>query len=190
MLFAASESAVTKKPRLRFTISRSSSVSPSGFFHSAMSRFMFTSWGIQWFAQPDRYFSHAHLYLKGTSWFTSVFALMTRLSSARTRVKRSPFTSTPPFPEEAGDCPRPSPARSAAIDARVSPAATAALLAVPMRSVCRPKAGWMGVSSSKLSMRVSLLFGVQDATSCLGGSAAASAFGLGDGLQAKAQLLV
>src|SRR6185503_3229543 len=86
MLFAARESAVTKKPRLRFTINRSSSVNPSGFFQRAMSRFMFTSWGIQWLAQPDRYLSQAHLYLKGTSWFTSVFALMTRLSSARTRV--------------------------------------------------------------------------------------------------------
>src|SRR5690242_1984174 len=86
MLFAASESAVTKKPRLRFTINRSSSVSPAGFFQRAMSRFMFTSWGIQWLAHPERYFSHAHLYLNGTSWFTSVFALMTRLSSALTRV--------------------------------------------------------------------------------------------------------
>src|SRR5215467_3820766 len=85
MLLAASESAVTKNPRLRLMMSRSSSVSPCGFFHRAMSRFMFTSWGIQWFAQPARYFSHAHLYLNGTSWFTSVFALMTRLSSARTR---------------------------------------------------------------------------------------------------------
>src|SRR5262245_3309296 len=86
MLLAARLSAVTKKPRLRFTIKRSSSVNPLGFFHSAMSRFMFTSWGIQWFAQPARYFSHAHLYLNGTSWLTSVLALMTRLSSARTRV--------------------------------------------------------------------------------------------------------
>src|SRR5258708_1856234 len=86
MLFAARESAVTKKPRLRLTMSRSSSVSPSGFFHRAMSRFMFTSCGIQWFAHADRYFSQAHLYLKGTSWLTSVVALMTRLSSARTRV--------------------------------------------------------------------------------------------------------
>src|SRR5262245_51935613 len=93
MLFAASESAVTKKPRLRFTMSRSSSVSPFGFFQRAMSRFMFTSWGIQWLAHPERYFSHAHLYLKGTSWLTSVFALMTRLSSARTRAK-------PPSPHD------------------------------------------------------------------------------------------
>src|SRR5438105_10200695 len=82
MLFAASESAVTKKPRLRFTMSLSSSVSPFGFFHVAMSRFMLTSCGIQWLAQLARYFSHAHLYLKGTSWFTSVLPLMMRLSDA------------------------------------------------------------------------------------------------------------
>src|SRR5688572_1943311 len=86
MLLAARLSAVTKKPRFLFTINRSSSVNPCGFFQRAMSRFMFTSCGIQWFAQPARYFSQAHLYLKGTSWFTSVLALMTRLSSARTRV--------------------------------------------------------------------------------------------------------
>ncbi len=75
MLLAASESAVTKKPRLRLTISRSSSVSPLGFFHSSMSRCMFTSCGIQWLAQPARYFSHAHLYLNGTSWLTSACAV-------------------------------------------------------------------------------------------------------------------
>src|SRR5689334_11879872 len=86
MLFAASESAVTKKPRFLSMMSRSSSVSPCGFFHVAMSRFMLISCGIQWLAQPLRYFSQAHLYLKGTSWLTSVLALMTRLSSARTRV--------------------------------------------------------------------------------------------------------
>src|SRR5215468_10659249 len=85
MLLAARLSAVTKNPRLRLTINRSSSVNPCGFFQRAMSRFMFTSCGIQWFAQPARYFSQAHLYLKGTSWLTSVLALMTRLSSARTR---------------------------------------------------------------------------------------------------------
>src|SRR6185436_13479098 len=101
MLLAANESAVTKKPRLRLTINRSSSVNPAGFFQRAMSRFMFTSCGIQWFAHPERYFSQAHLYLKGTSWLTSVFALMTRLSSARTRELRpSPL---PPSPEGAGD---------------------------------------------------------------------------------------
>src|SRR3954463_12350984 len=89
MLFAASESAGAKKPRVGFTMRRLSAVRPFGSFHRAMSRFMFTSWGIQWLAHPLRYLSHAHLYLNGTSWFTSVFALMTRLSSARTRTWRS-----------------------------------------------------------------------------------------------------
>src|SRR5215470_12193283 len=85
MLFAASESAVTKNPRLRLTMRRSSSVSPFGSFHRAMSRDMLISCGIQWFAQPDRYFSHAHLYLNGTSWLTSVWPLMMRLSATFTR---------------------------------------------------------------------------------------------------------
>src|ERR1043165_9816165 len=85
MLFAASESAVTKKPRLRLTMRRSSSESPFGFFHSSMSRLIWISCGIQWFAQADRYFSHAHLYLNGTSWLTSVWPLMMRLSATFTR---------------------------------------------------------------------------------------------------------
>src|SRR6188472_1191899 len=85
MLFAASESAVTKKPRFLLMMSRSSSVSPFGFFHRAMSRFMLISCGIQWLAQVARYFSQAHLYLKGTSWLTSVWPLMMRLSAALTR---------------------------------------------------------------------------------------------------------
>ncbi|MNS87049.1 hypothetical protein D3C72_1209770 [compost metagenome] len=85
MLLAASESAVTKKPRLRLMMRRSSSVRPLGSFHSAMSRDMLISCGIQWLAQPARYFSHAHLYLNGTSWFTSVEPLITRLSAAFTR---------------------------------------------------------------------------------------------------------
>src|SRR5690606_5071668 len=85
MLFAASESAVTKKPRLRLTRRRSSSVSPFGSFHSAMSRLIAISCGIQWFAQVARYFSHAHLYLKGTNWLTSAPPMMMRLSSTRTR---------------------------------------------------------------------------------------------------------
>src|SRR5574343_1806621 len=85
MLLAASESAVTKKPRLRLMMRRSSSESPLGSFHSAMSRFMFTSCGIQWLAQVARYFSQAHLYLKGTSWLPSVWPLMMRLSAALTR---------------------------------------------------------------------------------------------------------
>src|SRR3954467_8296102 len=85
MLLAASESAVTKKPRLRLMIRRSSSVRPFGSFQVAMSRFMLISCGIQWLAQVDRYFSQAHLYLKGTSWLTSVWPLMMRLSAACTR---------------------------------------------------------------------------------------------------------
>src|SRR5512139_178370 len=85
MLLAARLSAVTKKPRLRLTISRSSSVRPPGFFHSSMSRCMLISCGIQWLAQPARYLSHAHRYLNGTSWLTSAWPLMTRLSSRRTR---------------------------------------------------------------------------------------------------------
>src|SRR5581483_9737445 len=85
MLFAARESAVTKKPRLRFTMRRSSSVRPRGSFHSWMSRLMLISCGIQWLAQAARYFSHAHLYLKGTSWLTSDFELITSLSSTVTR---------------------------------------------------------------------------------------------------------
>ena len=53
MLFAASESAVTKKPRLRLTMRRSSSVRPFGSFHSAMSRLIWISCGIQWLAHAD-----------------------------------------------------------------------------------------------------------------------------------------
>src|SRR6218665_1983509 len=85
MLFAASESAVTKKPRVRLMMRRSSSLRPFGSFHSAMSRDMLTSCGIQWFAHVARYFSHAHLYLNGTNWLTSVWPLMMRLSAALTR---------------------------------------------------------------------------------------------------------
>src|SRR6218665_1968469 len=85
MLFAASESAVTKKPRLRLMMRRSSSLSPPGVFHSALSRVMVPSRGIQGLAQLARYFSQAHLYLSGTSWLTSVWPLMMRLSAAFTR---------------------------------------------------------------------------------------------------------
>src|SRR5258706_5256677 len=102
MLLAASESAVTKKPRLRLISRRSSSVSPCGFFQVAMSRFMFRSCGIQWLAQPARYLSQAHLYLNGTSWLTSVLALMTRLSSARTRVKRASILAVAALMSAAG----------------------------------------------------------------------------------------
>src|SRR5688572_5560673 len=92
MLFAASESAVTKKPRLRLMMRRSSSVSPFGSFHSWMSRLMLISCGIQWLAQAAMYFSQAHLYLKGTSWLTSALELMTFLSSTVTR-RNSPSAS-------------------------------------------------------------------------------------------------
>src|SRR6185436_17449038 len=85
MLFAASESAVTKKPRLRLMMRRSSSLNPFGSFQVAMSRDMLISCGIQWLEQVARYFSHAHLYLNGTSWLTSVWPLMMRLSAAFTR---------------------------------------------------------------------------------------------------------
>ena len=64
---------------------RSSSVRPLGSFHVAMSRDMLISCGIQWLAQVARYFSHAHLYLNGTSWLTSVWPLMMRLSATLTR---------------------------------------------------------------------------------------------------------
>src|SRR5918995_6195122 len=93
MLLAASESAVTKKPRLRFTMRRSSSVRPLGSFHSWMSRLMLISCGIQWLAQAARYFSQAHLYLNGTSWLTSALELMMRLSSTVTRRKGLPAGS-------------------------------------------------------------------------------------------------
>src|SRR5205809_8010521 len=96
MLLAASESAVTKKPRLRFTSLRSSSVRPPGSFHSAMSRLMLISCGIQWLAQAARYFSQAHLYLNGTSWLTSALELMTFLSSTVTRRKAAGDGSSVP----------------------------------------------------------------------------------------------
>src|ERR1700710_1260061 len=101
MLLAANESAVTKKPRLRLTTRRSSSVSPFGFFHRAMSRDMLISCGIQWFAHPARYFSHAHLYLNGTSWLTSVWPLMMRFSAAVTR--RADLTTCVAAMEIAGE---------------------------------------------------------------------------------------
>src|SRR6186997_2430848 len=85
MLLAARESAVTKKPRLRLTMRRSSSVRPFGSFQSWMSRLMLISCGIQWLAQAAMYFSQAHLYLKGTSWLTSALELMICLSSTRMR---------------------------------------------------------------------------------------------------------
>src|SRR6185369_12532999 len=105
MLLAASESAVTKKPRLRLTTRRSSSVRPRGSFQSWMSRLMLISCGIQWLAQADRYFSQAHLYLKGTSWLTSALELMTRLSSTVTRRSVLSFLDNELLPEPAGTKP-------------------------------------------------------------------------------------
>src|SRR5258705_2031677 len=157
MLLAASESAVTKNPRLRFTMSRSSSVNPCGFFQRAMSRFMFTSCGIQWFAQPARYFSQAHLYLKGTSWFTSVRALMTRLSSARTRVCPIAATSCLQSPKGEGDLG--SPKGALLPSPRPSPEGEEVMLPDGVEwIVCRPTVGAaIGVSSSKLSILNRLL---------------------------------
>src|SRR5205823_14919717 len=116
MLFAASESAVTKKPRLRLTMRRSSSERPRASFHSAMSRLMLISCGIQWLAQAARYFSQAHLYLKGTSWLTSALELMTRLSSAVTRRKALPAAKRLSAPTAAGTKPLAAPrARSSTL---------------------------------------------------------------------------
>ena len=75
-LLATSESAVEKNPRLRLTMVRSSADRPSSDFHSAMSAFMFTSCGIQWLAQPSRYFCQAQSYLNGTSWLRSARQLI------------------------------------------------------------------------------------------------------------------
>src|SRR3954470_6062718 len=97
MLFAASESAVTKKPRLRLTRRRSSSVRPRGSFHSSISRLMLISCGIQWLAHAARYFSQAHLYLNGTSWLRSALELITRLSSTVTRRKAFPAGASSSF---------------------------------------------------------------------------------------------
>src|SRR5919202_4062267 len=105
MLFAASESAVTKNPRFLFTMRRSSSVRPRGSRQSAMSRLMLISCGIQWFAHAARYFSQAHLYLNGTSWLTSALELMTRLSSTLTRRKALPAAKRLSAPAAAGTKP-------------------------------------------------------------------------------------
>src|SRR3989475_10184225 len=96
MLLAASESAVTNKPGSRLTSLRWASVRPPGSFHSAMSRLMLISCGIQWLAQAARYFSHAHLYLNGTNWLTSALELMTFLSSTVTLRKAAGDGSSVP----------------------------------------------------------------------------------------------
>src|SRR5699024_6280232 len=95
MLLATSDSAVAKKPRLRLSMRRSSSLSPSSDFHRAMSACIATSLGIQWWLQPARYFSHAQAYLSGRSWLTSARALIIALSSTSTR---APSRSISPSP--------------------------------------------------------------------------------------------
>lgn len=93
MLLATKDSAVAKKPRLRLSICRSSSVRPSGDFHSAMSACIATSVGIQWLLQAARYLSHAHRYFIGSSWLTSARALIIRLSS--TLIRAAPTSISP-----------------------------------------------------------------------------------------------
>src|SRR6185437_4275323 len=139
MLFAARLSAVTKKPRLRLTMRRSSSVRPRGFFHSSMSRCMLISCGIQSLAHPARYLSHAHLYLNGTSWLTSAWPLMTRLSSTRTRPKPLAIASRSASRSCTGSRERMPPVTWARIVSGVSPRE-------------RGVAGAAVSSSSKLSM--------------------------------------
>jgi len=63
---------------------------------------MLISCGIQWFAQAAMYFSHAHLYLKGTSWLTSALELMTRLSSTETRRSAASVFAIGILPDPAG----------------------------------------------------------------------------------------
>src|SRR6266850_6044900 len=135
MLLAASESAVTKKPRLRFTTRRSSSVRPFGSFHSWISRLMLISCGIQWLAQAAMYFSQAHLYLNGTSWLTSALELMTFLSSTETRRGGFSAFAGASFPDPAGTKPL-------------------------TGGMPRPGIAFMLLSSSKLSIAVLLFFDV------------------------------
>ena len=96
-LFATRESALAKKPRLRLITVRSSSVRPSGSRHKARSAVILISCGIQWLAQPSKYFCHAQSYLKGTSWFKSARQLMIFLSS--TWMREAPISiSSKPVP--------------------------------------------------------------------------------------------
>ena len=56
---------------------------------------MLISCGIQWLAQPSRYFCHAQSYLKGTSWFKSARQLMIFLSSTWMRDAPISISSRP-----------------------------------------------------------------------------------------------
>src|SRR5699024_6376371 len=87
-----------KKPKPCLSTRRSSSVRPFGSCHMAMSADMLISLGIQWLAQPLRYFSQAHLYLNGTSWLRSARQLMMRFSSTETRSPPSSTCSRPVAP--------------------------------------------------------------------------------------------
>src|SRR5215467_3632783 len=85
MLLATRDSEAAKKPRLRLSMRRSSSVRPPGECHNAISACMDTSVGIQWLLQAARYFSHAQWYFSGNSWLTSARQLIIALSSTVTR---------------------------------------------------------------------------------------------------------
>ena len=74
---------------------RSSSVRPFGSRHKARSAVMLISCGIQWLAQPSRYFCHAQSYLNGTSWFKSARQLMIFLSSTWMRDAPISISSRP-----------------------------------------------------------------------------------------------
>ncbi len=111
-LLATNESAVEKKPRLRLTIVRSSSVKPWSFFQRAMSAVILISCGIQWFAQPSKYFCQAQSYLKGTSWLRSARQLIIFLSSTWIRLAPISIFSKPVAPWWRCSCSRSSSARS------------------------------------------------------------------------------
>src|ERR1700720_1102469 len=85
MLLATSDSDAARKPRFRLIERRSSTERPLALFHSAMSACIEISVGIQWLLHPERYFSQAQRYFKGSNWFTSALQLIIALSSTRTR---------------------------------------------------------------------------------------------------------
>ncbi|KWV68738.1 hypothetical protein PFLuk1_03418 [Pseudomonas fluorescens] len=167
-LLATRESAVEKKPRLRMTMRRSSSVRPSGFFHRAMSAVMLTSCGIQWLAQPSRYFCQAQSYLNGTSWLRSARQLIMRFSSTATRAE-APSSSARPSATSSlsrAALARTMAAESLAVTARAS---TAAAAPAPSRRSMLASVAWPALAplitaapvsslstSSQLSMEILL----------------------------------
>ncbi len=148
------------------TMRRSSSVRPSWLFHRAMSAFMFTSCGIQWLAQPSRYFCQAQSYLNGTSWLRSARQLIMRFSSTWTRAaepSRSVRPSTMSSSSSAALA-RATASESSAVTARASLAAASPTLSSFSRLMSAPAcsgaaalvAPSSGLSnSSQLSMAVS-----------------------------------